>query len=166
MTESWKNILGFSNYQVSNTGKIKNINTGRILKPALNGSGYLTCSLSEKGKTCSKKIHRLVAEYFVPNYKDSPEVNHKDGDKLNNSASNLEWVTRAQNMQHACDTKLIQHAKGEAHYKSSLTQEQVTWIRENYIPRDPLFGSTALAKRFDISQSAISNIIHNKSWKM
>lgn len=165
MNEEWKDIPEFSNYQISNLGFIRNKKTGRILKSATNGSGYLGCSLSNKGKKSTKKIHRLVAEMFLTKTEDNQEVNHIDGNKLNNRLDNLEWVSKSANIKHAYDKDLISPSKGEKHYKSFLTQEDIDWIRTNYIPRDKEFGSTALAIRFNISQSAISNIIHRKSWK-
>lgn len=109
MIELWKNIKGFDNcYMVSNYGNIKSlprngtINKERILKPAIRGD-YLFVRLvgNHKDKKCS--VHRLVAKAFIPNPENKPCVNHKDGNKLNNKADNLEWCTQSENMIHARD---------------------------------------------------------------
>lgn len=113
MKEIWKDIVGFSGlYKVSNLGRIKSVdkkvnNNGglqhreeRILKTRLNRHGYLQVVLS-KNKSYTKTIHRMVAEAFIPNIKNKPQINHIDGDKTNNCVSNLEWATRQENMQHA-----------------------------------------------------------------
>lgn len=100
MTE-WKRIEGFDSYQISTEGEIKNKN-GELLKPFIVGKGYLQVHLFQSGVRTKLYIHRLVAEAFVENAFGCKEVNHKDGNKKNNSASNLEWVTRAKNLQHSC----------------------------------------------------------------
>lgn len=110
--EQWKDIEGYEGlYQVSNLGRIKCIRviTGRdritkcknlILKPEITRTGYLRISL-QYGIKSRKLIHRLVAESFIPNPNNLPEVNHRIGDKADNRASNLEWVTKSSNIKHA-----------------------------------------------------------------
>lgn len=73
----------------------------RILKPKTTADGYRFVALSKNGKTETGYIHRLVAEAFIPNLKELPEVNHKDGRKANNNLDNLEWVTHQENVVHA-----------------------------------------------------------------
>lgn len=122
MEEIWKDIEGFEGlYSVSNLGKIKSIeryvkngkNTQRLqkeheVKTYINydRGGYVYCSLHKDNKTYSKKVHRLVAEAFISNLEELPQVNHKDGNKENNSVENLEWVTDIQNKKHGWDNKL------------------------------------------------------------
>nr|DAH20480.1 MAG TPA: homing endonuclease [Caudoviricetes sp.] len=99
--EIWKSINGYENYNISNKGNVKNITTGKILKPGDNGKGYKHVMLydkTHKGKTIM--IHRLVAKIFIPNPNNLPQVNHIDEDKTNNCVENLEWVTSKDNINH------------------------------------------------------------------
>lgn len=94
MTEKWKFILGYTGlYSVSNTGRVINYQTGKELKPAVNHKGYLIVQLCLNGHRKNKRIHRLVAEAFIPNTEDFPEVDHIDNDVKNNRVDNLRWVT-------------------------------------------------------------------------
>lgn len=102
MTEIWKDIEWSEGYQVSNLGRVKSLNynkTGqsKILKPRIFGSGYLGVNLG-RNKKCY--IHRLVAEAFIPNPNNLPEVNHINEDKTCNIADNLEWVSHKTNLNH------------------------------------------------------------------
>ena len=108
-------------------------------------------------------VHRLVAECYIPNPDNLPEVNHNDGIKTNNHISNLYWCTSSQNKQHAYDTGL--RKIGEEHHKSKLTEEQVKWIRQHYIPRHREFGTRALGRKFKVHPSLIGYVIKNKCWK-
>ena len=102
--EIWKDIDEFPNYQISNTGTVRNKDTHYIIKPQLSSSGYLTVRIRKHRGDYEKpalNIHRLVAEAFVEGGRPDLQVNHKDGNKLNNVASNLEWCTRKENSQHA-----------------------------------------------------------------
>lgn len=99
-TETWKRIDGFERYAVSSLGRVKRCATGRILHQC-NSAGYKTVMLFFDGKTKKRRsVHRLVAEAFLDNPDCLPEVNHKDGNKSNNCADNLEWCTRSENQQH------------------------------------------------------------------
>ena len=99
--EYWKPVLGYEgHYQVSNFGRVKSIKFGkeRILKPGKNAKGYLQVCLWKNGKGKTFRVNRLVAEAFLPNPDSLPEVNHKDENKLNNNAENLEWCNRKFNI--------------------------------------------------------------------
>lgn len=102
--EIWKNINFLNNYyQISNKGNIRHIKSKRIniLKPHKDKNGYLIISLYINKKFQTFKLHRLVAQAFIPNPDNLPQVNHKDGNKLNNCVNNLEWCTCRENINHA-----------------------------------------------------------------
>lgn len=118
MSEIWKNVPGYEGlYQVSSNGRVKSLDRcvmvkngyngqtsrslkGVILKPVL-VRGYQAVTMHKNGNGRLMKIHRLVAEAFIPNPINKPQVNHKDGDKLNNCVKNLEWCTSLENQMHA-----------------------------------------------------------------
>lgn len=104
--EDWKDITGYEGlYQVSNFGRVKRLNTNRILKSAKSKGGYPYIVLSKNGITSNKTIHRLVAKAFIPNPENKPEVNHIDENKTNNKVSNLNWMTRKENVNHGTRTE-------------------------------------------------------------
>lgn len=124
--EIWKDIKNCKGYQVSNKSKVKvlskKVKTGiknqtyvtrkeKILKPYI-AHGYYQVNLWINGKYKHYQVHRLVAEAFIPNPENKPQVNHIDGNKLNNDISNLEWVTRSENMKHAFKNGLAKPQKG------------------------------------------------------
>lgn len=91
--EIWKDVNGFSNYEVSSYGRVRNKFTNTIKKARVSNHGYYITDLFEKGKGSTKLIHRLVALHFINNPENKETVNHIDGNKLNNDLSNLEWNT-------------------------------------------------------------------------
>ena len=109
--EEWKDISINPNYSVSNTGKIRKNGCSKDKQPRDN-DGYLVVDLYEEGKRKTARVHRLVAEEFVPNPYNKPVVNHIDGDKYNNNASNLEWVTSKENSKHAWENGLAKPSYG------------------------------------------------------
>lgn len=99
MKEIFKDIKDYEGlYQVSNLGRVYSIRTNKFLKPKLNRCGYLSVNLKYKGSHVTKSIHRLVAQAFIPNPNDFPQVNHKDEDKTNNCVDNLEWCSAKYNI--------------------------------------------------------------------
>lgn len=113
--EIWKDIAGYEGkYQVSNLGNVRSLqyhNAKGImrigyLKPAVDNKGYLRCALSKENKLKTFKVHRLVASAFIDNPDNLPQINHKDGNKLNNHVENLEWCNNSQNQLHAYATGL------------------------------------------------------------
>ena len=98
LTEAWKPIQGFPKYQVSDLGRIKNIESGRIFTGTKDAFGYKHVRLiNPKGTYTLRKVHRLVAEAFLPNPEGKPIIDHIDGDKTNNALSNLRWFTYSEN---------------------------------------------------------------------
>ena len=107
MEEIWKKVKDYPNYEVSNTGKIKSINyknTGRekILTGTKDKYGYTQLVLSNKGKSKHFSLHRLVAISFIPNPTGLETVDHINGDKNNNSVSNLQWLSISDNVLKYC----------------------------------------------------------------
>lgn len=103
--EIWKEIDDNENYIVSNTGKIRRRGSD-IDHSTYEKKGYLLVDLYKGGERSKKRVSRLVAEAFIPNPDNKPEVNHIDGDKKNNSVGNLEWSTKKENCRHAWDNGL------------------------------------------------------------
>ena len=102
--DKWQKIN--KNYMISTSGDIKRI--GREVNHCVrNKNGYLVTDLYEDGKRTTVRVHRAVAEAFIPNPENKPEVNHKDGNKMNNRVENLEWVTKSENALHAYKTGLM-----------------------------------------------------------
>lgn len=103
-------------------GKLVKINRCYKLKPIKRKNGYLKIVLyNEEGKGIEYGLHRLIAETFIPNPKNKPQVNHIDGNKHNNDVSNLEWCTNKENMRHAYDNYLVPHkTKEEMDYMRSF----------------------------------------------
>ena len=98
--EIWHDIEGYEGlYQISNKGRVKSLYKGseRILKPRLNSSGYYFITLCNDSVSKQFQLHRLVAQAFIPNLYNKPQVNHLDENKLNNCVNNLEWVTAKDN---------------------------------------------------------------------
>lgn len=136
--EIWKAIAGYEGlYEVSNTGLVRSLNynhTGgtNILKPGNDRCGYLHVVLFKDGKAKNMFVHRLVADAFIPNPNNIDTVNHKDEDKHNNSESNLEWMTRADNKRYSANKSVQMFDKSTgnllATFPSTVEAERVTGI--------------------------------------
>lgn len=126
----WKPIEGFEQqYMVSNTGDIYSIRKKRILTPKITRSGYCRVGLSVNGKVSFMAVHRLVAKAFVPNIQEKPTVNHKNENKLDNRAENLEWMTNKE--QNTYGTR-IERAKAHTDYKARRIDYALVASKHNY----------------------------------
>ena len=170
MSEIWKTLIynrvEYKQFEISTYGRLRNVNTGTIYKFSISTWGYyqVVVTLGSRKNKKTFRINIAVAETFIPNPENKSQVNHKDGDKLNNHVDNLEWVTSSENMLHAYQTGLEIGTKGCDHPESKLTEVDVKFIKEHYIPRDKLYGARALGKMFGVSHSTISKIINNLSY--
>ena len=116
--ERWKVIEEFPDYKVSTWGRIYSTKTGKFLIPEVHDNGYLRVDLfNDKGKK-HVKIHRLVAEAFIPKIEGKPQINHIDGNPQNNSISNLEWVDNAENHIKAWEIKRLQQLEEQGIYNA------------------------------------------------
>lgn len=139
--EIWADISGYDGrYKVSNFGRVKSmeyhntkgVRREGILKPAVDGSGYFRCALSKENILITYKVHRLVAQTFIPNPNNYPQVNHLNGNKQDNRVCNLEWTDNSGNILHAYRTGLLPHHDG--HFtpvivENIITKEQIRFKR-------------------------------------
>ena len=172
MKEIWKPMVGYHDIRgdrlmVSSTGKIKSCITGKILKTYVSCRGYESLRFTLDGGKKTITIHRAVALAFVPNPNNYLEINHKDGNKLNNSLNNLEWCTRSQNERHKFDTGLYDPSRisGERNGNHKLTVENVKYIREHFQRKSKEFGVIAMCKKFNVSRKTITDVVNRKIWK-
>lgn len=165
MQEVWKPIKGYEKcYEISSTGRVRNIRNGRIKKPFDNKCGYLKVTLQDGANhTMKKYVHRLVAEAFLKKSKGKEEVNHKNLNKYDNNVNNLEWTNRKYNLQHSYDNGLKR--TGESHGMHKLTKNIVKTIREKYIKNDKEYSTVKLAKKYGVTPGAIWAIVNYKLWK-
>lgn len=119
----WVQIEDY-NYEISNEGVVRNLKTKEIKKSRAGGtSAYLLCQIYlTKGKRKNYLVHRLVAKYFIPNLYNKEQVNHIDGNKLNNHINNLEWLTPKENMKHAFDIGLYKKFNNQV-YKNKFGEQ-------------------------------------------
>jgi len=174
MEEIWKDIKDFEGlYQVSNFGRVKslakswNLQNGKyfskeekIMIGGFNTFGYRHVTLMKNNKAYCKKIHRLVAEAFLDNPNNYPQVNHINGIKSDNRLENLEWCNQSHNMQHAMSIGLKTMRTCEKASRAILTNAQVLEIRQL---KDKLTG-VEIAKIYNVSKHTIYNIFRNRSW--
>ena len=146
MVEQYKIIKDFENYSVSNLANIKNNKTGKILKPCIDTHGYYRVNLRNDGNTYAKKIHKLVAEYFIANPYNKNCVDHVDNNKLNNNINNLRWATYQENNM---NSKL--RSNNTSNYKGVIFDKQ----RNKYMAYVSINGKFKHLGRFDNIEDAV-----------
>lgn len=143
-------------YEITKEGQIISLKYGKRkeVKGYLDKYGYRRVLLHIDGKRVKFFVHRLVAETYIPNPKNLPQVNHKDGNKLNNNVSNLEWVTPKENIEHAIKIGLKKP-------KGKISEKEVKEIKK-------LFGQISMkeiAEMYNVSHSCIKHIHAGHTWK-
>ena len=174
MEEKWKDIKGFEGfYQVSNFGRVKSLGgwcgsakrREKIRATSLTKDGYAKVRLMHQGKDKTMRVHRLVAEAFIPNPEGKTTINHIDGNKENNRVDNLEWADRTEQMIHAYDIGLKTSIVGSSNVNAKLTDDQVREIRKLYVPYSREFSTVALAKKYGVTNRVIGLIVNGKAYK-
>lgn len=151
----WKTIEEYPNYEVSNTGLVRNKKSGRVLKPAKNTTGYPQVPLCNNGRCKLRLVHRLVAEAFIENTnpEEYDQINHKNSCRSDNKVENLEWCSGSYNMRHMV-------ANGHSTI-AKLDYKQASKIRELL-----LLGAKVkrLAEKFGVPPHTIRNIKYGRIW--
>lgn len=188
MKEVWKDVFGYEGlYQVSNFGRVKSLDRletikcrwggealrpvkGKILIPRVHSNGYLRVGFGRKKDVY---IHRLVAQAFIPNPDNKPQVNHKDMNKKNNSVENLEWCTQKENNVHSYETRCVSNefmriiATCENHKISALKRRRFTLKQVNEIRTLLSLGVShkKISEIFNCSRQLIDTISKNKDYE-
>lgn len=171
MVEEWRPIPEYEGlYAITRCGKVKRLQgyqakTERILKPRLSGglSHYVIYTLSKDGKPKTQGLHRLLLQAFIgPPPTPEHECNHIDGNPLNNSLDNLEWVTASENIQHMLRLGLRCEKRGAEHYAAKMTQEQAFEIKQRYAAGE---SAAALGGEYGVRPNHVKDIGRGVRWK-
>lgn len=169
MEEIWKPVKGFEGiYEVSNIGRVHHISTQRIKKASVTKNGYNYVALWKNNKHKHMLLHRLIAIAFIPNPLKKSQVNHKDGNKLNNALENLEWVTHQENGVHAYKTGLTRkppgnNKRGTEVHSAVLNELSVLEIRNKF--DSGRYTQKELGNMYGVTRSGIQSITRRKTWK-
>lgn len=148
-------------YTIYNDGTIIGPERG-IVKQRKNKDGYMEVTLGKMNNRHARvKVHRIVAEQFVPNPMNLPEVNHKDCNRENNNADNLEWCTHLQNVKYSQSLGHYKFKTGSKNGNAKLTWDDVNRIRLEYAKGKKI---SEISKIFNVPWSTVGNIVHNKTW--
>lgn len=156
----WREIVGFSKYQVSSNGEIRGLK-GKILKLRVNRN-YLTLNLwhDTERKCYARTVHRLVAEAFIPNPKKKSHINHINGVKTDNHIENLEWCTHQENMDHAKAAGRFRSLENNP--ATRFSKETALKIRQRC---DAGENMSAIAREYGVTKTTIHKIHRRESWK-
>ncbi len=158
----WKDVVGYEGlYKVSNTGVVRSMKRHVNLKPGLTKFNYHHVGLYKDGKTKTSRVHRIVGIAFIPNPENKPQINHIDGNKINNHVSNLEWNTASENLYHALATGLRPSSVGVLNGGAKLQEADVRDIRM-FVKAG--FSYLNISRVYPVCDQAISDIINGKTW--
>lgn len=165
MAEEWRSVPGFEGrYEVSSLGRVRNVKRRRLLLPSRSTTGYLAVTLfGGSVRKQSFKVHRLVLMAFSGQQDTRLDVNHLDGNKLNNALANLEWCSRSENMHHAFATGLCVGAKGESNHQSKLTDQIVYQIRIRHFSHNE--SPALIARDVGVSRPCVVLALSGETWK-
>lgn len=152
-----------SHYLVNTNGQIYSEYTNAYLKPFKNPQGYCLVDLYENHKDYTRQVHRLVAEAFIPNPLMLETVNHKDGDKSNNTISNLEWMTRLDNVRHAWKTGLAKPRYGTDNPANVYTEDQIHLVCQ--LLEVSFMSNKEIAEIAGVNVTLIRDIKFRGKWK-
>lgn len=161
------NILGID-YIISSDGHVystKNVGRGKYhkeIKQRKNADGYMDITVGPNSFRTTRKVHRLVAEAFIPNPDNLPEVDHIDDIRDNNDVSNLQWISRLDNIAKIPHERNSKSKSGEGNSHARLTKDDVVEIRNQYEKYNIRISD--LAKEYEVGYSTIFNIVHYKTW--
>jgi hypothetical protein len=163
MDPIWKKIPSTNGrYEASTTGHIRNAGNQRELKPYFGHGKYLVVKVCpSKNIAISKRIHELVTETFFGDKPESFETNHIDGDKNNNSISNLEYLSKVNHIKHGVENGFVM--RGEENPRATLTFDQVKKIKE--IRSETGFGKRKISQITGIKEETIGPILRGISWR-
>lgn len=179
LVEVWRDIIGWEDcYRISSFGRVESKDKirlktrqgklvparykGRMMKWLISNAGYARVDCRDGDRNFHYSVHRLLATAFIPNPENKPTVNHKDGNKLNNNISNLEWSTHSEQMQHALENKLLIPG-GKRVVSPKVRKEIYQYYLENQV------SANVLSKKFNITWDMASEIISGKTepkWKI
>ena len=131
LNEVFANIHGYPNYQISNIGNVKNVKTGKILKTTKKSTGYLVVAIYNDDGMTQVYIHRLIGKNFIPNPNNLQFIDHIDGNRLNNSITNLRWASNSQNQSNAKKTTKKTSSIYKGVYKCKITNNWRAQIRKD-----------------------------------
>jgi hypothetical protein len=160
MIEEWRTIPSIPKYSASSFGRISNTKTLKIKAQRIRWDRRVDVALWNNGKLKGTLVHRLVAEAFIGPQPTGMETNHKDGNPANNSASNLEWVTRSDNLRHAYSNGLNSQL-GSENGNAKLNDLAVYQIKGLL---DVGFGQKVIAAIFQTPRVTINHISRGRTW--
>lgn len=182
MEEIWRQIKDYRGYEISNLGRIRSYclvggKAGKYgslggfdlqkrprLLNLVEARGYYKISLSKHGFVSQKLVHRLVADAFIPNPNNKLQINHKDGNGLNNVLNNLEWTTSKENTLHS--KYILKKCSGENHYRHKLSELFIFCLKKCHAKvsmRHPCILEATL--KYNVASCAISQAVSGETWK-
>ena len=173
--EVWKDVVGYEGvYQVSTLGRVRSLertihkNDGtsmlipsKMIAPVLMNKGYIGATLCKNKIQRIKRVHRLVAQAFIPNPENKPQVNHKNGDKTDNRVENLEWATAKENIRHAFDNGLNGYSEYRCQRAREASAKPVKCVETGEV-----FDSlTDAARKYNIDLGNMSGCVNGYKYK-